>query len=74
MISKVKQFLTEVNALQEEYGLYIIAQEEMELLVSLGRDETPNNVVCYTGDTTLGGSYKENAIFIEDNIERMSND
>lgn len=74
MISKVKQFLSEVNALQEEYGLFIIAQEEQELLVSLGRDETPNNVVCYTGDISLGGDYKENAIFVEDNIERMSND
>ncbi len=74
MINKVKQFLTEVNALQEEYGLFIIAQEEHELLVSLGRDETPNNVVCYTGDVTIGGDYQDNIIFIEENLRRLNDD
>jgi len=74
MVSRVEKFLTEVNALQEEYGLYIIAQEEQELLISLGRDETPNNVVCYTGDSTLGGDYQDNAVFVEENLRRMSDD
>ena len=74
MINKVKQFLTEVNALQEEYGLFIIAQEKHELLVSLGRDETPNNVVCYTGDVTIGGDYQDNIIFIEENLRRLNDD
>lgn len=74
MKTTVEKFLHEINALQEEYGLYIIAQEEQELLVSLGRDETPNNVVCYTGDVSIGGEYQDNAIFVDENIKRISND
>ena len=74
MKSKVEQFLQDIDALQEEYGMYLISQEEQELLVSLSRYEAPSEILCYTGDSTVGPEYENNRVFVPENLERVDND
>ena len=65
-MSKIKQFLTELNALQEEFGLYVVSDTEEELLISLERNNNPNNIVCYVGDHTINGFDDIKASFINE--------
>lgn len=52
-MKKINQFLTELNGLQEEFGLYVVSETEEELLISLERNNNRNNIVCYLGNHTI---------------------
>jgi len=70
----VEKFLHEVNALQEEYGLFIVANTEEELLVSLERNDNQSAVVCLTGDYTIKELNKDKAIVINELLLRLDDE
>ena len=70
-MSKIKQFLTELNALQEEFGLYVVSDTEEELLVSLERNNNPVNIVCYVGDHTISGFDDIHSIIDPENAKKV---
>ena len=73
-MNKVEKFLHEVNALQEEYGLYIISDQEQELLISLDRTDNQSAVVCLTGDVTIKDYNKDKGLIIPELLMRISDD
>ena len=70
----VEKFLHEVNALQEEYGLYIVSDQEQELLVSTERNDNQSTVVCLTGDHTIKEYNKEKGLLITEILLRLGNE
>ena len=73
-MNKVEKFLHEVNALQEEYGLYIISDQEHELFVSIDRSDNQSTVVCLTGDYTIKEYNKNKGLIVTDLLVRISDD
>ncbi len=71
MKDKVKQFMTELNAIQEEYGLYIVSEAEEELLISLERNDNPTNIVCYVGSHSVSDFDDDRSIIDVVNIEKV---
>ena len=63
MTKKIEKFLHELNALQQEYGLFIVTESEEEILVSLERNANTQNIVCYTADHTINDLDDERAEF-----------
>lgn len=70
-MNKLEKFMHEVNALQEEYGLYIVSEEERELLISLERNDNQSQVVCLTGDWTIKDLDKDKAVVIRELLMKV---
>ena len=70
-MNKLEKFMHEVNALQEEYGLYIVSEEERELLISLERKDNQSQVVCLTGDWTIKDLDKDKAVVIRELLMKV---
>jgi hypothetical protein len=68
---QVIDFISDLNEIQEKYGMFIVTESEEPILVSLEPNANNHNILCYTNNVVIDELRLDLAEFDSVNIERI---